>query len=433
MKRAGEAADTTGKKIKKAGEEGAFGFAKIGGIALKLAAPLLAVGALIGPLKRVGAGILENIGLTQWWNREQEQAIRTWSKVLGATPAPRDLGIGALAKEAEKARMSLALLQHAEEDATRAAAEAGQPLDAIVVALRKMVEEGKKTASISAHTLALARNLNITAEDAKKLAAAYQDVNKASSDTAAAKAQAENLREGALHLEKIGASFEMVEKATRDAAVAQELYNQLMKGLPVADATRAAEKLGTEIDVANDKARQAKEAFEYGYENAKNAIEEVDEAGRELAQGLESYFRGIFDSIRDGAFTAADALRSLLDMAFNVVANLASQGLASGIGSLFNFGGARAHGGDVSPGSSYLVGEDGPELFQPGRYGTVFPLAQSSTTNAPVFNIPVTVNMQGGSGNSHRDGEAVARMVQEKILHLIEHNMAIRKAIGAAS
>lgn len=45
--------------------------------------------------------------------------------------------------------------------------------------------------------------------------------------------------------------------------------------------------------------------------------------------------------------------------------------LAQFLGSLF--GGARADGGDVAAGRSYLVGERGPEMFVPRTAGTVLP------------------------------------------------------------
>jgi hypothetical protein len=40
---------------------------------------------------------------------------------------------------------------------------------------------------------------------------------------------------------------------------------------------------------------------------------------------------------------------------------------------LSGFGGARASGGPVQSGKTYLVGEQGPELVQFGRNGTVIP------------------------------------------------------------
>jgi len=44
------------------------------------------------------------------------------------------------------------------------------------------------------------------------------------------------------------------------------------------------------------------------------------------------------------------------------------------------FGGARAAGGPVAPGQSFLVGERGPELFTPAAAGAIRPLNNSGVT-----------------------------------------------------
>lgn len=53
----------------------------------------------------------------------------------------------------------------------------------------------------------------------------------------------------------------------------------------------------------------------------------------------------------------------------------AGTGFGGSIGGLFGsvFGGARAGGGPVSPNKSFLVGENGPELFSPGVAGRITP------------------------------------------------------------
>lgn len=48
------------------------------------------------------------------------------------------------------------------------------------------------------------------------------------------------------------------------------------------------------------------------------------------------------------------------------------EGLISGIASsLFDVAGGRAVGGPVTPGATYLVGEQGPELFTPSENGSI--------------------------------------------------------------
>jgi hypothetical protein len=58
------------------------------------------------------------------------------------------------------------------------------------------------------------------------------------------------------------------------------------------------------------------------------------------------------------------------------------------------FGGARALGGPVAPGGSYLVGEQGPELFTPSSSGNITP------NHAMGGGANITVNVNGGDPNS---------------------------------
>jgi hypothetical protein len=57
------------------------------------------------------------------------------------------------------------------------------------------------------------------------------------------------------------------------------------------------------------------------------------------------------------------------------------------------FRGARALGGPVAPGGSYLVGERGPELFTPSSSGNITP-------NNAMGGNTITVNVNGGDPNS---------------------------------
>jgi hypothetical protein len=60
---------------------------------------------------------------------------------------------------------------------------------------------------------------------------------------------------------------------------------------------------------------------------------------------------------------------------------------------LAGISGARALGGPVAPGGSYLVGERGPELFTPSSSGNITP-------NNALGGANITVNVNGGDPNS---------------------------------
>lgn len=84
-----------------------------------------------------------------------------------------------------------------------------------------------------------------------------------------------------------------------------------------------------------------------------------------------------------------------------------------GIGNIF--GGPRAMGGPVKSGTTYLVGEKGPELFTPALSGTIIPNDKMSGTN----NVVVNVNMQNGSvdaSSANRLGVTIGNLVKAELI-----------------
>lgn len=120
---------------------------------------------------------------------------------------------------------------------------------------------------------------------------------------------------------------------------------------------------------------------------AKEKMNEAGQAASEM-QGvfdtIESSMENAFMSMIDGTMSAKDAFRS---MARDIIAELyrvlvvqqlvgsfdtktgTGSGIVGFIGGLF--GGARAGGGPVEQGKTYLVGEKGPELFTPSNTGSI--------------------------------------------------------------
>src|SRR6267378_1687785 len=87
-------------------------------------------------------------------------------------------------------------------------------------------------------------------------------------------------------------------------------------------------------------------------------------------------------------------------------ANLAgsSGGFFSSIASLF---GAAAEGGDVSGNKAYLVGERGPELFMPGRSGSIAPAG--SFGGSTVVHVHMPAGIQPTRESANLAGAAAAR------------------------
>jgi hypothetical protein len=109
-----------------------------------------------------------------------------------------------------------------------------------------------------------------------------------------------------------------------------------------------------------------------------------------MASILESGIDGISGALAD-ALVNGGSLRDGLAQVFGQIAgDLAKSGIKELLSGLFDgaggggggllgdlfggiFGGARARGGPVQSGKAYLVGERGPELFAPGRNGSIIP------------------------------------------------------------
>lgn len=104
---------------------------------------------------------------------------------------------------------------------------------------------------------------------------------------------------------------------------------------------------------------------------AQRSTAAVVEGFANMARDVAGSLQGLVSSIKNGDWLSA--LSGVLDLVGQV------SGLIGGGGRsatpVFNrgFGGFRAAGGPVVGGKSYVVGENGPEIFNPGRSGSIVP------------------------------------------------------------
>ena len=133
----------------------------------------------------------------------------------------------------------------------------------------------------------------------------------------------------------------------------------------------------------------------------------AEDAGRAIEQAFEqagaSLTRSIGRAASDGRITL-DELAEAAIRAFAVLARSGDGGKGGGglaealAAAVKGFGGARSGGGPVVGGSSYLVGERGPEVFRPAGSGTVEPAGGAAVT--------VNVTLPGGDARSLARSEA---------------------------
>jgi TP901 family phage tail tape measure protein len=178
------------------------------------------------------------------------------------------------------------------------------------------------------------------------------------------------------------------------------------------------------------------------------------------AAGIGDAFSTSFKGIISGSMTAKEALASFftsvadmfLEMAAQIIAKMITMAIlnavlgvlpgAGGAGSgtlalssnpnvgaymggggiegitMGTFGGAMAKGGPVSSGQTYMVGERGPELFVPGRSGTI---VANDKMGGGSTNVIVNVDAKGSSveGNeqgANQLGRVISAAVQSELI-----------------
>lgn len=158
------------------------------------------------------------------------------------------------------------------------------------------------------------------------------------------------------------------------ARIKQQLLNEAKKaGVEITPQLAAkVDELATNYASASASVDRLRES----QERTAQVAQELASIEREAIGGL------IGDLLRgeDASKALANALGKVADRLLDIgidslLDGLGGKGGTGILGTLFGglFGGARAAGGPVASGKTYLVGEKGPELFSPGRSGTIIP------------------------------------------------------------
>jgi lambda family phage tail tape measure protein len=156
-----------------------------------------------------------------------------------------------------------------------------------------------------------------------------------------------------------------------------------------------------------------------------NAFSSAEDALVEFVQTGEFNFSKLVDSI------LADLTRLLARQAILAIFNALSGGTAGTAGAFAAgaLGGARAEGGPVTRGDTFLVGEKGPELFTPSQNGSIIPNHQMGAVAAPQNNITV-VNVMDPSMVSQALNDP---QNQQLIVNIIGNNRsAVNRRLGNA-
>jgi hypothetical protein len=135
------------------------------------------------------------------------------------------------------------------------------------------------------------------------------------------------------------------------------------------------------------------DGIRFAFNKIKDAVSDNKEEFAALLEFIQKYVApflgGVFKIAIQGIGIAIGAVVDVvgaLIRGFQTLINLGSK-IGGAIGGMF--GGGKASGGPVAGGTTYLVGEKGPELFTPSGNGTIIPNGAFGGSGSNVINITV--------------------------------------------
>jgi len=228
------------------------------------------------------------------------------------------------------------------------------------------------------------------------------------------------------------AAAKLVQSLTRknelDAAATDEARELLELKFQEEDIEKQFALLGPEkIEALKDLFRE-----NFRITNEKREQKKLDDEAKKAADELADKYKKLGDAIKDNVtdaiIGAIEGTKSLGEAALDIVKQLGRQFLTLGINQAFGalgqtggflgklFGGGKASGGTVQGGRSYMVGERGPELFTPGRTGSIAPSGSFGGANVTVNVDASGSSVEGNADQASQLGKVIGVAVQQELI-----------------
>jgi len=178
------------------------------------------------------------------------------------------------------------------------------------------------------------------------------------------------------------------------------------------------------VVVLEEKIKKQRELNQAKIDEITAAMEANIQAEKQLAL-WKDIGSTIKSGLVEGITAAIDGTKTLGDVASNVLRQIANKLIGFGIDSLLGgipgFGSMfKADGGPVKGGSSYIVGERGPELFVPGSSGNIVPndeLSKGGGGTSIVVNVDASgSSVEGDEAQSRELGNMLAAAIQAELI-----------------
>lgn len=228
------------------------------------------------------------------------------------------------------------------------------------------------------------------------------------------------LRESLVPLQQMSLAMN---ELSRDTQLARAAMEPLPPAL--ATAATATTNWADRIIQSGDKVNQATDRLAGFKDRLGQSFDNIIEA---FLQGGEGWKRAALSTVNEIFSTlASEMMLAATGGKYSSLGQMIGGALGSMLSGLFGFGGARAGGGPVNVGKSYLVGEKGPELFVPKMPGQVIDSgslrqAGAAQPSSP-SNIVINFAISAPSGTVSRETQTqIATRTAEALNHAMRRN-----------
>lgn len=319
---------------------------------------------------------------------EYVQAIRDQIKALNARTESelKNIGVGELAKKLEESRLKNSedydeVVRKINSIENLAAADRNKALieaEALYKTLGDTAQESLKKIDAAQKAFAQSQALSEIGTNAELARREFDQMMQLDSEFNEAKK------------ERLAERFTIENDFFAQAAKLRSQYKDQNDAELQADLARLEERrvatLASFDELTPDKLgfAETQRSFAYGWDQAYgNFLQSTGNMAEYANTQFTNLTDGLTDAFANFVMTGKLSFKSLIQSILADVAKLAATNLVKGIfGAIFGgatnpmaslFGGARASGGPVQAGKSYLVGERGPEMVRFGRAGYVYP------------------------------------------------------------
>ena len=349
-----------------------------------------------------GAGSeIAAMGLAAAYRRVSEAEMDALKVSMDFVDAMNQVNSAERAVSAERIRYSAST-----DAATRATQELSESMDLV----RLMIADGTLSGSEGRQQIAA------LAEAQEKLKDAAKESAKGTRGSAAAQREANEALRKALKLEK-----QMIEANVARASSLAKLTETMKKWEEQTEPKGQKPKTYQEVLATLENIETLEIKTPKGLQDIIDKNAEIKKSYESIGNAVANGFKGMITGAQSFGSAMKSIIQSVIDELFRlyVVQQIvgfvtsalsgAFGGGAQSTGSTGRIGGFRALGGSVSANTPYVVGEKGPELFMPGKSGTIIP--NQNMPNNGGGGMVINVDARGSS-----DPEAVRQQVQQGIL-----------------